>query len=231
MNDQVQDRKVALMGETLLCGLLGRVLYGELDRAWLDGLVSEDVFAETPFAAEQPEAQQGIALLQRWSEASRGGLTDEGFAALQKDYEGLFIGVGHVPVPSWESVYCNEQRLVFQTETLQVRGWYRQFGLQIERLHQEPDDHIGLELSFVAHMAGLALQAIEAGDVPMVDQLIQAQRDFLVEHLLRWGPAWAKLVIRLAGTDFFRGLGHLTYGALLAMAETVQVEMPREAAL
>ncbi len=58
--------------------------------------------------------------------------------------------------------------------------------------------------------------------------LLQAQRDFLSEHLLRWGPAWAKLVKKHAETDFYRGLAHLTNGALLAAAELLKVEMPKE---
>jgi len=230
-NQNPAEQKAALMGETLLCGLLGRILYGELDKTWLENLISEDVFTEAPFSAEQAETQRGIELLRRWMGENHNGISNEEFKALKQDHLRLFIGTDRVLAPVWESVYCNEKRLVFQEQTLQVRQWFSRFGLQAKRLYREPDDHIGLELSFIAHLASLALQAMESDDQQTFGQTLQAQRDFLQEHLLRWGPAWAKLVVQHAETDFYRGLAHLTHGALLAMAEFFQVEMPKEATL
>ncbi|MBO2519906.1 MAG: molecular chaperone TorD, partial [Firmicutes bacterium] len=40
-----------------------------------------------------------------------------------------------------------------------MRNWYARYGLVAEKKGQEPDDHVGLELEFVAHLAGLALEA------------------------------------------------------------------------
>ena len=114
---------------------------------------------------------------------------------------------------------------------MQVRDWFSRFGLQTERLNQEPDDQIGLELSFMAHLTSLALQAIDLGDIEKFESIIQSERDFLSEHLLRWGPAWARLVITHASTDFYRGLAYLTHGALLAAAEHLQIKLPKEVSL
>jgi TorA maturation chaperone TorD len=100
--------------------------------------------------------------------------------------------------------------------------------LQTERFNREPDDHIGLELIFVAHLATMALNSMELNDQSAAEKYLQAQREFLFEHLLRWGPAWARLVNKHAETDFYRGLAHLTYGALLAAAEQLQIELPKE---
>ena len=46
--------KPTLTGEVLLFGLLGKILYQDLDKAWLETLIHEEVFAEVPFGAEQP---------------------------------------------------------------------------------------------------------------------------------------------------------------------------------
>ncbi len=59
--------QTALMGETLVFSLLGKALYGELDKSWLDTLIREDVFAEPPFGAEQTEVVHGLELLRRWT--------------------------------------------------------------------------------------------------------------------------------------------------------------------
>jgi putative dimethyl sulfoxide reductase chaperone len=226
-----QEPKATITGEALLCGLLGRILYEDLDRAWLRSLIAEDVFAESPFGMEQTEIQRGLELLQRWTAENRGGISDEEMTSIETDHLRLFVGLDHVLAPVWESVYFTESHLVFQESTLQVREWYARFGLQMKRLHREPDDHIGLELSFIAHLASRAVQAIEEADEASLDSLLQAQRHFLSEHLLRWGPAWAKLVKKHAQTDFYRGLAHLTHGTLLALAEELEISMPKEVSL
>jgi TorA maturation chaperone TorD len=147
------------------------------------------------------------------------------------DYTKLFIGLDRLSTAPWESVYFNRERLVFQEQTIQVREWYSRFGLQVEKLNREPDDHIGLEMLFISHLASLALQAIENDDQKLIEGTLKAQRDFLTEHLLRWGPAWAKLVKQHAATDFYRGIAHLAHGSLLAIAEILQIKMPKEVSL
>jgi TorA maturation chaperone TorD len=227
----INDLKSAVLGESLFFGLLGKIVYTDLDKTWLETLIREDVFSEVPFGAEQVETQHGIELLQRWSNENCGGLELPQFKALKDDHLQLFIGLGKVIAPMWESVYFSEKRLLFQEQTIQVREWYARFGLQGEKINNEPDDHIGLEMLFIAHLATLALQAIEQDDQRTFNEVLQAQRDFLSEHLLRWGPVWAKLVKKNAATDFYRGIAHLTHGALLATAETLQIEMPKEVRL
>lgn len=217
-----------LLGEALLFGLLGRFLYTQLDKAWLQSLIDEDVFAEVPFGAAQNETVLGLELLQKWSQENIAGLSDGSFDDLRADYTRLFVGVGRVLAPPWESVYFNEGRMVFQEQTLQVREWYRRFGLQAEKLHKEPDDNIGLEMSFVAYLAKLGLQSLEEQDEIKFDLLLDAQRQFLTEHLLQWGPLWCDLVNDHAHTDFYQGLAHLTRGALLAVAQQFNVELSKE---
>lgn len=227
----INELKSTILGETLLFGLLGKILYADLDKKWLETLIREDVFSEVPFGAEQVETARGIELLQRWMNENRSGLEASQFKVLQDDHLHLFIGLGKVIAPMWSSVYFSENKLLFQEQTLQVRKWYARFGLQAERINREPDDHIGLEMLFIAHLASLALQVIEQDDEKKLDEILQAQHDFLSEHLLRWGPVWAKLVKQHAATDFYRGIAHLTHGTLIAIAESLQIKMPKEAAL
>jgi TorA maturation chaperone TorD len=227
----INELKSVILGQSLLFGLLGKILYTDLDKIWLETLIHEDVFSEAPFGAEQIETTQGIELLQRWTNENQDGLKTPQFKALQDDHLKLFIGLGKVIAPMWESVYFSEKKLLFQEQTLKVREWYARFGLQAEKINREPDDHIGLEMLFISHLASLALQAIEQNDETKLNEILQAQRDFLSEHLLRWGPVWAKLVKQHAATDFYRGIAHLTHGALLAIAEALQIKMPKEVSL
>jgi TorA maturation chaperone TorD len=226
----IEALKIDLVGETLMFSLLGKVLFGELDKNWLESLIADDVFREAPFGAEQPEIKYGLELLGRWSDENRIGISVEEFKELKSDQLRLFIGTDRVLAPVWESVYFNESRLVFQQQTLDVREWFARFGLQIERFNQEPDDHIGLELAFVAHLASRTLEVVDA-DAQTLEELLQAQRNFLSLHLLRWAPVWTKLVKHYAETDFYRGIAHLTHGALVAAADMLQIPMPKEVSL
>lgn len=215
-----------LTGELLIFGLLSKALYTYPERDWLNALISEGVFAEAPFAADEPGVTAALARLQTWAESNRGGISDAAFDDLRADYTHLFIGPGDVKVAPWESVHFSDDRLIFQKETLQVREWYRRFGLQLQRLHNEPDDHIGLELEFVAHLAQLALGALEKNSPELLEQLLDAQRAFLSEHLLQWGYKFCGEVEENAHTEFFKGIARLTCGALDGATRMLGITTP-----
>ena len=66
------------------------------------------------------------------------------------EYTRLFIGPYSLPAPPWESVYVGEEGMLFQESTLQVRGYYRRFGLLPEEYPRVADDSLALELGFMA---------------------------------------------------------------------------------
>ncbi len=119
----------------------------------------------------------------------------------------------------------SDSRLMFQEKTLEVRNWYRRFGLQSEKLYSEPDDHIGLELAFLAHLAKLGVQAIDEEDQEQFVALLDAQRNFMSEHILRWAPRFCEKVIAGAKTDLYRGMALLIRGALFDLAELMGLEI------
>jgi TorA maturation chaperone TorD len=207
-----------LAGQAAVFGLLGRALYTYPDREWLQSLAQQRVFDDVPFAGDHPDVMQGLALLGAWTDASQSGLTDETFDALQTDYMRLFVGPGQVEAPPWESVYFHDEPLLFQEETLRVREWYARFGLQAELLHSEPDDHVGLELAFLAHLAGLRLSACETGETESLRWLTEAQREFTAEHLGKWIASWYDRVGEHGRTDFYRGIALVTKGAVAALS-------------
>jgi len=212
------DWPTILTGQTLLFGMLGKILYSNPETDWLQPLVDEGVFTEAPFASDQPDVIEGLARLTRWSDSWCGESKAENLLELKTDHVRLLSGVGKTPVVPWESVYFNDNRLLFQEQTLDVRLWYRRFGLQAVKLYQEPDDHIGLELSFLAHLASLALQALEQQDEAELMRILEAQKGFLSRHLLVWGPLWCSLMLEHARTDFYQGITLLVKGALKEMA-------------
>lgn len=230
MRPPVTDWQATLTGELLVFTLLSRVLYRypeQAERTLIQSLTEDDFFNNVPFGSEREETRAGLVLLQKWAE---GGLDDDVFASLQADYTRLFIGIGKLKTAPWGSVYLSKEHILFQKETLEVRDWYRRFGLEPEKKYTEPDDHIGLELGFIAHLASLSLQALEAHDKPGFENTLKAQYDFIAQHPLRWAPLWAESVQKHARTDYYRGLSFLVIGALQAALEKLRLEITEEQA-
>lgn len=223
------DWLTLLTGEALLFGLLGKALYSNPEEEWLQPLVDEQVFIESPFASNWPEIIEGLSRLTDWANGWQGGEKAESLVNLKTDYVRLFSGIGKSPVIPWESVYFSDNHLLFQEQTLDVRAWYRRFGLEAEKIHREPDDHIGLELLFLSHLAALGIQALNEQDNVRFEELLDAQREFFKKHIGIWAPMWCNLVEKHAQTDFYKGLASLTRGALSALAEVLDVKSPKKA--
>jgi TorA maturation chaperone TorD len=221
------DYTATLTGEMLMFGLLGKILYQAPEAGWLQSLADEELFLELPFAAEQPEVMRGQAFLNEWTKKYQNGKIGECLEDINVDHTRLLVGIGTTPVVPWESVYFSDEHLLFQERTLDVRDWYQRFGLEIINKYHEPDDHIGLELAFMAHLATLGLTARESGDDKKFHFLLTMQREFLQKHLILWGPMWCDLMGENARTDFYRGLALVVKGALLEIARILNVKVPK----
>ena len=193
---------------------LGRCFHAPPGAAWLEALARDRLFQAWPLPSGDEDTAAGLALLaaycERWDRAR--------LAALTWDFNRLFVGPGEMLAPPWESVHRSKTKLTFQEPTLQVRALYEAFGVQAPALHREPDDHLGLELDFLATLSERAVEAAAGGDGEQLEGCLQAQRNFLQDHLLAWAPACLALVEAHAETDYYRGAAKLARGALAASA-------------
>lgn len=196
-------------GYGLAYRFLSRSFYQPPTLSWMLALVDERLFESWPVPVTS-ETTPGLTLLREYCE----GWEPSGLQELEWDFNRLFVGPGKMLAPPWESVHRSSDGLTFQRCTLEVRGVYEEFGLQAPELHREPDDHLALELAFVAHLSELAVSAAEQGDQALVDRCFGAQRRFLEDHAMAWMPACLALVNEHAETDYFLGLAGLTLGTL-----------------
>lgn len=86
-----------------------------------------------------------------------------------------------------ESVFRGEDGLLGGAIAAALRAAYARTGFAMGRTDLEPD-HLGLELSFLAHLAGLEAEARDATGRARAQR---AQAAFLDTHLLTWLPAAA----------------------------------------
>lgn len=215
------------LGQYLLFGLLGKLLYSNPDSTLLKPVIEGDLFDEAPFASNNPDVVAGLSLLQQWSKQyQQPARHKEVLTETQVDYMRLFAITERLPLAPWESFYGNDERLLFQESMLDVRNWYARFGLELVNAHREPDDHIGLELLFMAHLAQMGLKAVEEGNALNLEQAVAAQSGFLTNHLLKWAPQWSEQMVQHARTDYYRGLALVVRGALLALSHLLQLDVP-----
>lgn len=209
-------------------------------------------FADAPFAADNPFARKGLALLDAWCVDALAAARADGWAetgdaevdavalaanaafaervgALRREWLRLFVGLGTPEASCLESFYVEPNSHMFGKNTLAVREAYRRHGLQAERLHHEPDDHLGLMLGFLSRLMAEERAAVEAGDEAAAEALGAEQEAFLAEHVLPWLAAWRYGVEKCARTDYFRGVGDFTFGLVACYAERFGIRFNEEA--
>lgn len=134
---------------------------------------------------------------------------------LQVDYVGTFIGAGtdgHSAAYPYESVYTSEDHLVMQDARDEVRAIYHAYGLEQSAAWKDGEDHMGIELEFMAVLADRSAQAARANDEEQVQSLLLTQNHFLKDHPGKWVVGLTTLMERFAKTDFYRGVAHLARG-------------------
>ena len=199
---------------------LAAVFHEPPTHAFMTGLAAENLIAELPLSPAREETQIGMRLMGTFCAAWNESM----MADLESDFNRLFVGPGKPLAPPWESYYLSRDHLLFQEETLAVREAYRRFGLEAVSLHSEPDDSLSLELSFMAELCGRCGEALNPGPGGGQAEVLEAQRQFLASHLLRWAPQCLRQVIESARLDFYRGGAFLGLGCLLETSAVLGTE-------
>ncbi len=215
---------------------------GEEDVARLAG--DRSLFLEPPFSQVAPRAAEELAgwLAQADGEGGVSSLARE--AHLDRSY--LFYMVGQSRTSPYESVYRTDDATLYGPTTFQVREAYAAHGLAFGRSANEPDDHLGLELSFLAFLLGLAAEGeggpaagagASAGDPacpaapgdpaascglapdPACDPAALADAAaFLSNHVLVFSGIYLKNLRTRARTPFYRAVAGVAQATLGALS-------------
>jgi TorA maturation chaperone TorD len=118
---------------------------------------------------------------------------------LAADFASIYLTYGYRASP-YESVWRDEEQLERQVPMFEIGALYRQHGLVVANRQTMPDDHISLQLEFIAYLCEHA--ASEAD--------LQAAADFMDQHLLLWIEDFAHCIAARCETLFYAGLVALT---------------------
>ncbi|MCL1847335.1 MAG: molecular chaperone TorD family protein [Coriobacteriia bacterium] len=133
---------------------------------------------------------------------------------LISEYTKTLIGPDKLAAPPWESVYTSKGRALFTHNTLEVRNLYRSQGFIAAKYPHVADDHLAIELDFLAQLAERAQKELaEEGDTAL-----RASLGFLNNHLLEWLPLYT-MKITEAAISSSPGFFTATAQALLVFAQ------------
>jgi anaerobic sulfite reductase subunit A len=117
---------------------------------------------------------------------------------------------------------------MLKDEVDQIHAIYLKAGLIRSREFKEPEDHVALQLYFMAYLCRRAAEHMENGNLQDLLKNLKIQKTFLDEHLLKWVPKLAVDVIENADTSFYKAIGKITKG-LLNMERTAIKELIKQA--
>ena len=199
--------------------LLARLYRIEVDEPLLRQLAEMGF----PTECDEPELAEGYRMLAAWLRDPKNNLKSEPgsnpesdpLTDLAVDYARVFLGAGvfeGVVASPYESVYTSKERLIMQEARDQVFAVYSARGLHSADALELPEDHIALELEFMAHLCRETQQA--GDDWQLVSVLLKEQKEFIEQHPGKWVPAFRADIEKCASTDFYRAVGKITHGFL-----------------
>ena len=196
-----------------LCALsfLKRAFLQEPTKEYLELLADGDIMGYFP--ADNEILRSGYESLEFYLRDPN-LLTEKNILELGADFMALFVGPERMLATPYESVYLSNKPLVFQEHTMEVRAEYAKHDLMPEKFQQEPDDHISLEIDFIARLTEKCMTELRAERWAKARKLVQTQQKFLDAHLLKWAYFFGDKVMKNAKTDFYRGIGKMLVGYL-----------------
>lgn len=132
---------------------------------------------------------------------------------MQVDHARLFLGPTELLAAPYGSVYLDEGRTIMGDSTMEAKKHYQAVGLKPSDDIKQPPDFIATELEFLFFLIHCHLQA---EDAEAAGEFLERQRAFLNQHLGRWVEPFTELMIKEAGTEFYKILGVLTQNFIKA---------------
>ena len=181
-NDEIA---IVLAGRSFIYQMLAHVFQQEPSRELLEALTTSFTTEVLELMLDEECFEPYKVMLAELSAAMTEAPADT-IECLKSEYVCLLLGPGKLSAPPWESVYVNKAPLLFQESTLQVRQAYLEYNLLPAKYPREADDHLAIELNFMAHLAQLSLESFEKNDFLELRKILSDAKTFLENHLLVW---------------------------------------------
>lgn len=198
----IGDRELATLRK-LYYSLLVQLLWKEPDQEFVASL--RDGLEERARAAGHLNDRMGKG----WRMIGK-YLDISDLSGLAEEFTNLFMGPYGAKVNPYESLYAAGG--LFKAPLIEVRDFMGRIGLKkTDEDYAEPEDALAFELEI---MNWMIQKQMEAKNEKEEQRWLEAQGEFLKQHLLVWGPACAADIENAGSAKFYKGVGAILAGLL-----------------
>jgi TorA maturation chaperone TorD len=148
---------------------------------------------------------------------------------LCEQYTQTFVGPGPCVSP-YASVHHRDEGRLWGDSTVRVKRFVEMTGLSFNDNWQSIPDHIAIELELMQRLAAHEAQLWSNLSDPSLNRknvgkrlyhCLQAQEQFLRDHLCKWIPQFCGRVLEISCSRFYQKMASLTEAIVLADVEQV----------
>ncbi len=141
------------------------------------------------------------------------GVDDDLLEQLAVTFDRVFFGMGPITARHafpYESVYTSEKGIMMQEAYTQVVRAYREQHLAKDAGFTEPEDHIAVELAFMATLSERTATFLREGLEEAAEETVSQQLAFARGHLLNWIDVFCADLAKAAEGTFYEHLADFT---------------------
>ncbi len=154
-----------------------------------------ELFSANIHFGQNDQFKEGLERLENITEAKLGKKVTE--------FNRLFIGPDRLLAPPYETVYRSNARVLMQEDTMIIRNFYAEAGLEVAKLNQIPDDHIVFELEFICFLLHKLFTGTDEQSVQKTKELYET---FLSTRFSKWVGAHCDDVTKHSQSDICTGM-------------------------
>ncbi|MDG6907850.1 MAG: molecular chaperone TorD family protein [Nitrososphaerota archaeon] len=202
---------------------LARIYEREVTTEFLKELSSKESPLQTTSIVDmdEDEFKEGFMELTSYLKNMQDANLDEEKLKLDVEYANLFLSV-LVRIHPSESSYTTREHLVYDEPRQEVFEIYVREGVEKIAEFTEPEDHIAIEMQFMAYLCRKAIEANEQQNWESMLGLLKTQEDFVRKHLMNWTPKLTKNIIEKSNTGFYRGAAKITNAFLEVESDSIK---------
>ena len=118
------------------------------------------------------------------------------------------------PAHPYESVYLGKEKVVTQERRNIIVKIYTEEGFQRTEEFNEPEDHVAIELEFMARLCWKMVNMLVAGDIEGAIKRLEVQKKFIENHIGVWIPTFCNDILKSAELDYYKAIAKITRGFL-----------------
>jgi TorA maturation chaperone TorD len=212
----IEELGRAAAARTTVYNFLSRSFSREVDSQFLGVIMDiQPTLSVLARSAENDDMKKGADLLREFLEQSKKNYQahkEEFLTRLAAEYAALFLNVGPKPVFLVESVYLSKRHILYEEPYFEISKAYSLLGFEKAKDFSEPEDHIAVELEFMAKLSERTSENIAKENLDHAAKYVNLQREFLEYHLTKWVPTLTDRLKEATDNLLYTALAHLTRG-------------------